>query len=327
MTRRLGVLITVLAAVAVLSPSVQAFLIFGGATKWKTLPVRFFITNRDVPGVSASQLETAVKLAFSSWTSVPTAAFSAEFVGFTNAEAGEEDDISVIGFRSRPELERVLGQTSFHVDSSTNQLIESDIFLNSSFAWSVAANGESSRFDVQSIATHEVGHLLGLGHSALGETTLIGGGGRRVLGKQAVMFPIAFPAGNINDRQLKPDDVAGISGIYGTADFTRNTGAISGRVRLGSDGVFGAHVTAFNGSTGELIGAFSLDSQGRFTILGLSPGLYLVRVEPLDDADTTSFFQSSANVNLNFKPMYFPRLVPVPAGGASNSIDIQVEAK
>ena len=89
----------------------------------------------------------------------------------------------------------------------TGEIIESDIFLNSTFAWSVAAGGEPGRQDVESIALHEIGHLHGLGHSMLGETELIGGG-RRVLGAEAVMFPIAFTAGTLN-RTLRADDIAG----------------------------------------------------------------------------------------------------------------------
>ena len=69
----------------------------------------------------------------------------------------------------------MLGATTFNVDDVTGAIIESDIFLNSTFYWSVAANGESGRFDVESVATHEIGHLLGLGHSALGETELRSG--------------------------------------------------------------------------------------------------------------------------------------------------------
>jgi hypothetical protein len=307
----------------VATANVQGYLIFGGATKWKQFPVRYFITDRDVPGVTANQLRTAVDAAFESWSSVPTVRLTTQFIGFTDIEPGEEDDATVIGFRSRPDLDRVLGQTSFK--SENNQLVESDIFLNTTFSWSVAANGEAARFDVQSIATHEVGHLLGLGHSALGETTLISGG-RRVLGKRAVMFPIAYPGGNIDDRSLKADDIAGISGVYPTNAFTTQLGAISGRVLRNGSGIFGAHVVALNQGTGEMVGAFSLDSQGRFTIAGLPPGIYLVRVEPLDDADITSFF-TNADVNLDFKPTYFSRLVPVPAGGSSGNIDITVEAK
>ena len=126
-----------------------------------------------------------------------------------------------MAFEFQSELDRVLGATTHSIDSITGAIIESDIFLNSNFAWSVASGGQAQRFDVQSISTHEIGHLLGLGHSALGETELRPDGGRRVLGKNAVMFPIAFPAGNIADRVLKPDDVAGISGDVSDVGLSR----------------------------------------------------------------------------------------------------------
>ena len=184
----------------------------------------------------------------------------------------------------------MLGATTHSVDDVTGAIVESDIFLNSNFAWSVAPGGEAQRFDVQSIATHEIGHLLGLGHSALGETELRPDGGRRVLGKNAVMFPIAFPAGNIADRVLKPTTSPASRASIRRRRFSGSLGSITGRVTLNNAGLFGAHVTAFNPSTGALVGAFALDQQGNFTIDGLPPGVYVVRVEPLDDGDLDSFF-------------------------------------
>src|SRR5690348_18373134 len=62
---------------------------------------------------------------------------------------------------------------------------------------------------------------LGLGHSALGETQLTPVG-RVVIAKQAVMFPIAFPAGTTLDRSLQQDDKAGIESVYGTPTFERS---------------------------------------------------------------------------------------------------------
>jgi hypothetical protein len=212
------------------------------------------------------------------------------------------------------------------VDSQTGRILESDIFFNTIFDWSVAASGQANRYDAQTIATHEVGHLLGMGHSALGETTLLSSGGRRVLSKRAVMFPIAFPAGNIADRTLDADDRAGIIDIYAPIN-DRRTGSISGRVTLNGSGVFGAHVMAFSSSTGEMVGSFALNNAGDFVIAGLAPGLYVVRAEPLDDADIDSFFDEDANVKINFRPAFAPDLVAVPPGGSSGTIEIKVPAK
>jgi hypothetical protein len=257
---------------------------------------------------------------------VPTATLSSE-LSDPGADPGPKEDDGD-RFLNREDLDRASGQTTFRVDTVTGQLSEADIFLNSSFQWSVSATGPvATRFDAQSILTHEIGHLLGVAHSALGETELRRDGGRRVLGKNAVMFPIAFPAGNIADRVLKPDDVAGISGIYPTSAFLGSLGSITGRVTLNNAGLFGAHVTAFNPSTGALVGAFALTQQGSFTIDGLPPGVYVVRVEPLDDGDLESFFDEGTHVNINFKATYFSKLVAVPTGGAGPAIEIRVQPK
>ena len=141
------------------------------------------------------------------------------------------------------------------------------------------------------------------------------------------MFPIAYPSGNVEDRTLEADDRAGAVDIYGTPDLERTTGAISGRVTLNGAGLFGAHVTAFNPSTAETVASFSLNQQGEFVIASLAPGLYVVRVEPLDDADVDSFFGDDMAVNTGFAPAYFSKLVAVPAGGAAPSIEIKVRAK
>jgi hypothetical protein len=198
--------------------------------KWAQTPVRYFVSDSGVPGVTASDLQNAVGRAFATWTAVPTASITYQLAGVTSASPGGDDGASVLGFQSRPDLDRVLAQTSFLVDSSTGALIESDIFFNSAFPWSVAAAGEAGRYDLESIALHEIGHFSGLGHSALGETELISTGGRRVLSAEAVMFPIAYPSGSIAARTLKADDIAGISDLYPDGDFTTADGSLSGSV-------------------------------------------------------------------------------------------------
>lgn len=333
MTRRYVALCTVLCAVLCAVTPLQAYLKLGFfvdgrlvSIKWDR-PIDYFVTNRDVPGVSAPQLQAAIGRAFSTWSAVPRTAVTHNFIGITGAAPVGGDGMSVVGFRARPELDRTLAAASFEVDAVTGRILEVDIFFNTTVPWSVAATGLSGRFDIESVGLHEVGHLLGLGHSALGETEIRAEGGRRVLGKRAVMFPIAYPAGNIEDRTLEADDRSAITDVYGNTGANRETGSLHGRVTLNGQGVFGAHVTATHTSTGETVGGFSLTSQGEFVISALPPGIYIVRVEPLDDADIDSFFDDDGTVNIGFAPAYFERLVAVPRGGSGPAMEIRVKAK
>lgn len=291
--------------------------------RWTERPVRYFVTSRGDEGVTAAQFQQAMARAFATWQDEPTIDISFNFVGFTGAEPFADDGMNVLGFQSEPDLERVLGATGFTIDDATGRILESDIFFNSIFDWSVASGGDSNRFDLESTAVHEIGHLIGLGHSAIGETELTSGR-RRVIAKQAVMFPIAFPSGNISDRRLKADDIAGASDIYPEGNFSRQHGSISGRVRMNGRGIFGAHVTAYSLRSGRIVGNFTLDNEGAFVISGLEPGLHVVRVEPLDDGDIGSFFDEDENVEVNFKATIAPRLVSVPRGGSSGDITIEV---
>ena len=294
--------------------------------RWRNLPIRYFVSDRPADGVTAQQFQTSVGRAFNTWHAVNTAQTSSSFAGFTQAPPGDDDNLTVLGFQNRPESTRTLAATSFIVDSSNGNILESDIFFNTFFQWSTSEQGTPNRFDIESIAVHEIGHLLGLSHSALGETEL-SSGSRRVIAAESVMFPIAFSSGNIADRTVKADDVAGISDIYRTNTFTRDFGSISGRVTKNGRGVVGAHVVAFNPRTGKLVGGFSLSEDGGFVIAGLEPGPHVLRAEPLDDGDIESFFDESRGVDVDFNVKFHERVVIVPRGGGTTNIEIRVTPK
>jgi Matrixin len=297
------------------------------SVRWSRTPVRWFVTDRSVPGVTASELQAALTRAFNTWQGVPTAEIDFQHIGVTSARPSDDDSMNVLGFQDRPELERVLGQTEFTVDRRSGDIVESDIFFNATFSWSVATPGVTGRFDVESVALHEVGHLLGLGHSALGETELMPNGRRRVISSGAVMFPISFGPANTADRELQPDDVAGVSDIYPSSTYRADTGAARGRVTLNGRPILGAHVIAFHPGTGDLIAGFTVNEEGEFELTGLTPGAHVIRVEPLDDADIESFFGSSDQVSINFQVTYLDRLFVAPRGGVGERFDVAVTPK
>jgi hypothetical protein len=53
----------------------------------------------------------------------------------------------------------------------------------------------------------------------------------------------------------------------------------------------------------------------------------VLRVEPLDDGDIESFFDSSFGVDIDFRVKFFERVVVVPRGGGTRNIEIRVTAK
>lgn len=292
---------------------------------WRQSPIRFFVSDRNGNGVNAADLRAAVGRATATWQAVSSATVRFEFAGMTSALPGDADGRTTIGFLDRPELDRVLGATSFLIDTTNGDIVEADIFLNTRFVWSVSSQGEAGRTDVESVVLHELGHLLGLGHSALGETELTPGGGRRVIASGSIMFPVAMSPGAIVDRALQPDDISGISDLYSANGHVESTGSIVGRVLRNGQGIYGVHVVAFNPRTRELVAGFSLNPAGDFVISGLSPGGYILRAEPLDDADADAFF--SIPIDVDVRVGYSEAIVVAPRGGSSGRVDIEVTRK
>jgi hypothetical protein len=329
--RRVALALALIAAAPAPSHAYLQFTTTRGAEtivlKWGRTPVRWFAANRGAPGVSASDFQAAFNRAFGVWESVSTASITFQHVGFTGSSPFEDDGVSVVGFENRPDLDRVLGATGFLVDVVTGEIVEADIFINSAFSWSTAAGGDATRFDLESVAVHEVGHFLGLGHSALGETERRTDGSRRVLASGSVMFPVSFGRGSTVDRQLEPDDIAGVSDLYPDGDFRQETGILRGHVTRNGVGVLGAHVIAFHPSTGRLIAGFTLNRSGEFAIGGLSPGQHVIRVEPLDDADIDGFFDVQDPIDVDFRVAFFDRLFVAPRGGEGEVVNVVVTPK
>jgi hypothetical protein len=144
------------------------------------------------------------------------------------------------------------------------QILEADMAFNSSFQFSTNTASVSNLIDLQSVATHEAGHFLGLDHATNVSSTMYWATGY----------------GSIYQRNLSADDIAGISMLYPPATFA-GKGTLKGTVRTtGNEPVYGAIVVAVD-SNGTPVASTVTDPNGEYIIQGLDPGSYTVFAEPL----------------------------------------------
>ena len=305
----------------------QSFVVGGErvSIRWASRTIPYSVANVAVPGVTVDALEAALQRASQSWTSAPGSNIAFQYQGRTTARPLEADGRNTIGFLRIPELEGALGVTVTLTDIVSGEVVESDMFLNSASDWSVAAAGEEDAYDVESIALHEMGHMLGLNHSALGYVELRDDEAR-LAAAETVMFPFAFEPGSIAARTLKRDDIAGVAAIYPEPDHLADTGTIRAHVKLAGRDVFGAHVMAFNPISGAMVAGFVLEN-GEVSIAGLSPGPYVLRVEPVDDDDVGSYFDEPPEVDLAFRNRFVDQLIYVQRGTTADAVAIALEAK
>jgi len=222
------------------------------------------------------------------------------------------------------------------------QILDADIYFNpgdsrTRFATPAALASQPSAYDLESVLTHELGHVFGFSHSAVWS---------------AMLFPYAPAPGTFTgsrpsaqqpDAPLSDDDRTGLRVLYPDSSDAIHAGEVSGRIipanplslpdaPAGVTGIYGAHVVALDATTGSVIagtlggwscgGAGPAQFDGSFLITRLPVGAsasYKLYAEPLNGVvDPSTVANATATVcrNVSTDPGW-----PAPSSCVVPSVD------
>ena len=196
--RRLGA--AALSAVLVLAGA--AAYGYSSYAKWSSMPVTFYV-NASNSDVSSSAASTAVQFAMNVWNTQSQSSFRYQYGGSASDTASKYDNRNVALFRNTTNGGAVA--TTYSWWDSNNRLLDSDIVFWDGFArfftGSSGCGTYSNAAYLEDIATHELGHALGLNHSSTSAATMYSG----------------YSYCSQEKRTLASDDITGAKALYPAA--------------------------------------------------------------------------------------------------------------
>jgi poly(3-hydroxybutyrate) depolymerase len=186
----LGVM--VIAIATALSGRAQAFTVLGYT--WPAVSVAYLVNpdNMDVPSGKAI---AAVRAGADAWqqSGIPVAL---TYAGTTTQTTNTNDGVNIVLFRNEASGSTLATTYSWF---SGNRIIDADIvFWDAGFQFFTGTTGCSGGAYIEDVATHEFGHVLGLGHST---------------DPTATMYPSLAECSQ-QSRTLAADDIAAIRSLY-----------------------------------------------------------------------------------------------------------------
>jgi uncharacterized protein (TIGR03382 family) len=197
----------------------------GQVVRWRTdrLEFRFDESLRAIG--RPEEVEEILRDAMETWTTlglvdldIETSEVEGAQVGY--AMSGESSNDVVAIRHDWPFEEDAQAVTIVTYDPYTGDLIDADIAFNAE-RWTWTTRGEPRRdaLDLQDVATHELGHALGLEHSEVPEATMYR----------------SSPLGSIERRTLDDDDLDAVGAAYDPATDRVEAGcSAAGRGSAGS---------------------------------------------------------------------------------------------
>ena len=216
-------------------------------------PIQYKVDQRLLGALPGGQ--ALLDKSFGTWSSIPNANVEFREVAVESGLRAAKDGQSVVTISD----DLFANQKAIAVTETwdvAGKLTEADIQIDATMI--------NSGYNLQQAITHEIGHLLGLDHSA---------------SLSAVMYP--YVTRSTDAVVLDSDDRVAIAAIYPRAESQSQVGILRGRVVGDTGGIFAAQVVAVN-ERGEAVATALTNSAGEYALEALPTGKYRIYAEPLD---------------------------------------------
>jgi len=169
--------------------------------KWKVLPVNYVINPSNPKGLSEEFVTSTILASAETWDSATLSElFNNNYEVNYTANYGVQNFVNAIDFGDYPD-DRVIAVTSVWYTPVGKRIVEFDMRFNTRFIWGDATLN-TSVMDLQNIATHELGHGVGL--ADIYSTTC----------SEVTMYGYSS-YGETKERTLEQPDMTGLRLLYG----------------------------------------------------------------------------------------------------------------
>ncbi len=187
----LGLVTAIFAALWIGASRLGAYTTEGHAWGVSTVPYYINPANKYISTTAAI---AALKSSAAAWSGYANIQLS--YAGNTSDASLTNNHVNEVFFRD--DTSAMLGETYYWWDG-TGHLVDADFVIHENYIWYSANIGcNNDGYYVENTATHEFGHVLGLGHSAVDTAT---------------MWPSSGVCETIRET-LDPDDIAGLQSLY-----------------------------------------------------------------------------------------------------------------
>lgn len=184
----------------------------GAKLFWPTSCISYATNELGTQDLDPVDTRAIIKKTFQAWTDVKCKNGKIASMAFQEREPisckkseynKEGPNVNVVLFQDDDwkyrGIDGTLAKTSVTYNDETGEIYDADIEVNTANnTVTISDDPKKIQYDLQAILTHEVGHFIGIAHSA---------------NSDAVMFA-SYSPGSIAQRKLTDDDIAAVCAIY-----------------------------------------------------------------------------------------------------------------